>query len=98
MRYILDYKIIDQLVRFMQLITSENMQLEFAMLIQTMSIVFMSCINSDDDNCLYVTEFMDFFQNYVSMKEENHMGAWMIQIMLELIQDRHYSHFLQMVG
>ena len=54
----------------MQLITSENMQLEFAMLIQTMSIVFMSCINSDDDNCLYVTEFMDFFQNYVSMKEE----------------------------
>ena len=53
----------------MQLITSDNMQLEFAVLIQTTSNAFMSCINSDDDNCLYVTQFMDFFQNHISMKE-----------------------------
>ncbi|KAK2156151.1 hypothetical protein LSH36_220g02001 [Paralvinella palmiformis] len=46
-----------------------ELKLEFAVLIQTTSNAFMSCINSDDDNCLYVTQFMDFFQNHISMKE-----------------------------
>ncbi|KAK2139971.1 hypothetical protein LSH36_1521g00000 [Paralvinella palmiformis] len=47
------------------------MQLEFPVLFQTTSSMFISCINSDDDNFLYVTQFMDFFQNYIRMKEEN---------------------------